>query len=132
MRRRLRGLRHMIQTKDKILIKCHPSNVTWDDYVEDCNLAVNTVDINSNEYSTEEEELARKERADEKKPENIYSTNSVIKICDEPWRSTRVCKNKTDIYILSDKKVLYHAEEIGISLDIGLSRIGHHINDFVN
>ena len=41
----------MIQTKDKILIKCHPSNVTWDDYVEDCNLAVNTVDINSDEYS---------------------------------------------------------------------------------
>ena len=111
MRRRLRGLRHMIQTKDKILIKCHPSNVTWDDYVEDCNLAVNTVDINSDEYSTEEEELARKERSDEKRPENIYSTNSVIKICDKPWRSTRyvimyvkLLKDKTDIYILSDKE----------------------------
>ena len=97
MRRRLRGLRHMIQTKDKILIKCHPSNVTWDDYVEDCNIAVNTVDINSDEYSTEEEELARKERSDEKRPENICSTNSVIKICDKPWRSTRVCNNVCEI-----------------------------------
>jgi selenocysteine lyase/cysteine desulfurase len=88
----------MIQTKDKILIKCHPSNViSWDDYVEDCNLAVNTVDINSDEYSTEEEELARKERSDEKRPENIYSTNSVIKICDKPWRSTRVCNNVCEI-----------------------------------
>src|SRR6185312_13882300 len=66
MRCRLRSLRYMIQTKDKILIKCHPSNVTWDDYVEDCNFAVNTVDINSDEYSTEEEKLARKKRSDEK------------------------------------------------------------------
>src|SRR5437660_1379462 len=85
------------QTKDKILIKCHPSNVTWDDYVEDCNLAVNIVDINSDEYSAEEEELARKERSDEKRPENICSTNSVIKICDKPWRSTRVCNNVCEI-----------------------------------
>ena len=111
MRRRLRGLRHMIQTKDKILIKCHPSNVTWDDYVEDCNLAVNTVDINSDEYSTEEEELARKERSDEKRPENIYSTNSVIKICINHGdllgyliMYVKLLKNKTDIYILSDKE----------------------------
>src|SRR2546421_12650328 len=90
MRHRLRGLRHMIQTKDKILIKCHSSNVTWDDYVKDCNLAVNTVNINSDEYSTEEEELARKERSNKKRLKNIYSMNSVIKICDKPWQSTRV------------------------------------------
>ena len=85
-------MRRCLRDLDKILIKCHPSNVIWDDYVEDCNLAVNTVDINSDEYSTEEEE-----RSDEKRPENIYSTNSVIKICDKLWRSTRVCNNVCEI-----------------------------------
>ena len=65
--------------------------------MEDCNLTVNTVDINSNEYSTEEEELTRKERSDEKRPENIYSTNSVIKICDKLWRSTRLSNNVCEI-----------------------------------
>src|SRR2546430_9911526 len=91
MRRRLRGLRHMIQTKNKILIKYHPSNVTWDDYVKDCNLAVNTIDINSDEYSTEEEELARKEKSNEKRLENIYSTNSVDR------KSTRLNSSHSQI-----------------------------------
>jgi hypothetical protein len=83
----------MIQAKDKLLSKYHPSDIIWDDYVGHCILAVNTADINSDEYSTEEEELARKERSDKKRPENIYSTNSVIKVCDKPWRSTRVCND---------------------------------------
>src|SRR5256885_17129210 len=111
MRRRLRGLRHMIQTKDKILIKCHPSNVTWDDYVEDCNLAVNTVDINSDEYSTEEEELARKERSDEKRLEisivRIQLLRFVINygnLLGYVIMYVKLLKNKTDIYILSDKE----------------------------
>src|ERR1043165_1819324 len=34
----------------------------------------------------------------------------------------KLLKNKTDIYIYQIKKVLYHAEEIGISLGTGLSR----------
>ena len=65
--------------------------------MEDCNITVNTVDINSDKYSTEEEELARKERSDEKRLENIYSTNSIIKICGKPWRSTRVYNNVCEI-----------------------------------
>src|SRR5436853_5382259 len=96
----------MIQTKDKILIKCHPSNVTWDDYVEDCNLAVNTVDINSDEYSTEEEELARKERSDEKRPEisivQIQLSRFVINHGDllgYVIMYVKLLKNKTYIYI---------------------------------
>ena len=44
----------------------------------------------------------------------------------------KLLKNKTDIYILSDKEVLYHAEEIGISLSTGLSRVRHCVNDFVD
>src|SRR3989442_11532389 len=109
MRRRLRGLRHMIQTKDKILIKCHPSNVTWDDYVEDCNLAVNTVDINSDEYSTEEEELARGLTRKGRKISivRIQLSRFVINHGDllgYVIMYVKLLKNKTDIYTLLDKE----------------------------
>ena len=44
----------------------------------------------------------------------------------------KLLKNKLIYIFYQIKKVLYHAEEIGISLGTGLSRVWHHVNDFVN
>lgn len=92
MGRRRRGLQHMILTSDKTLTRCHPSDdIPWDGYMESCEAAVNTADVHSDEFSMNDEELAQEERNNNKRPENIRNTNSVIKVCDKPWRSTRVC-----------------------------------------
>jgi hypothetical protein len=92
MARRRRGLKHMILTKDVLLAKCHPTDiVTWDDYLQDCEKAVNIPECNSDEYSTNDEDLANEERNNKKRPERIHDTNSVIKIRTKPWRSRRVC-----------------------------------------
>ena len=111
MKRHLCGLRHMIQIKDKILIKCHPSNVTWDNYVEDCNLAVNTVDINSDEYSTEERNWLGRRGLTRKGQKisivRIQLSRFVINHGDllgYVIMYVKLLKNKTDIYILSDKE----------------------------
>ncbi len=83
----------MISTKDKLLVKCHPSDdISWDDYLKDCELAVNNPDLHSDEYSTEDENLAQVERNTGKRPERNKS-NSVIKIRAKPWRSTRIRNN---------------------------------------
>ena len=83
----------MISTKDKLLVKCHPSDdISWDDYLKDCELAVNNPDLHSDEYSTEDENLAQVERNTGKRPKRNKS-NSVIKVRAKPWRSTRVRNN---------------------------------------
>lgn len=92
MGRRRRGLQHMISTKDNLLTECHPSNITWNEYMKDCEKAVNTSDLHSDEWSSDDEDLANEERSRKKRPERIIGTNSVIKIHDKKWRSTRVCK----------------------------------------
>ena len=48
--------------------------------MEYCELAVNVPDLHSDEYSTDDEQLANEERRDNKRPERITRTNSVIKI----------------------------------------------------
>ena len=63
--------------------------ITSTGYMEHCELAVNVPDLHSDEYSTDDEQLANEERRDNKRPER---TNSVIKIREKKWRSTRVCK----------------------------------------
>lgn len=94
MGRRLRGLQHLISTKDKLLVKCYPSDaIPWEEYLKDCEMAVNTSDLHSDEYSTDDEKLAREEREQGKRPERMANTNSVIKVRGKPWRSTRVCNN---------------------------------------
>ena len=75
----------MIATSDGVLEQCRPPNISWDRYIEYCELAVNVPDLHSDEYSTNDEH-------DNKRPERITRTNSVIKICEKKWRSTRVCK----------------------------------------
>lgn len=82
----------MISTNDKVLGECQPSNVTWADYMKDCEKAINVSDLHSDEWSTEDEALANNERSNNKRPDRIKQTNSVIKIHDKKWRSSRVCK----------------------------------------
>lgn len=92
MGRRRRGLQHMILTKDSMLAKCHPKDdISWSKYMKDCESAVNNGDVHSDEYSTDDVGLAEDERRSKKRPENIYDSNSVIKIHEKSWRSTRVC-----------------------------------------
>ena len=70
----------MIATSDGVLEQCRPPNISWDRYMEHCELAVNVPDLHSDEYSTDDEQLANKERCDNKRPKRITRTNSVIKI----------------------------------------------------
>jgi len=93
MSRRVKGLQHMVSTKDNMLVECHPSDISWADYLIDCELAVNTSDLHSDEYSTEDENLAQEERNANKRIEKHLNTNSVIKVRAKPWRSTRVRNN---------------------------------------
>lgn len=82
----------MISTKDKQLVRCHPSNdITWEEFMKDCEKAVNTPELQSDEISSDDEALAQDERDNRKRTERIYNTNSVIKVWDKKWRSTRVC-----------------------------------------
>jgi hypothetical protein len=99
MSRRLRGLQHMIATNDKVLRSCHPSTLTWDQFMIDCEQAVNTSELHSDEWSTDDEVLANEERSKSKRPDNIKNTNSVIKIHNKPWRSTRVCNNLVNLFL---------------------------------
>lgn len=84
----------MISTKDNLLVKCHPTeNISWDDYLKDCELAINSPNLHSDEFSTDDEVLAQEERNTKKRPERMFQTNSVIKVRTKPWRSTRVRNN---------------------------------------
>jgi len=81
----------MIATSDGVLEQYKPPNISWDRYMKHCELA-NVPDLHSDEYSTDDEQLANEERRDNKRPERITRANSVIKIREKKWRSTRVCK----------------------------------------
>lgn len=83
----------MISTKDKMLEDCHPSDViSWEAYIKDCEKAVNNSELHSDEWSSDDETLAQDERDNQKRADRILNTNSVIKVHDKKWRSTRVCK----------------------------------------
>jgi len=60
-------------------------------FLEDCEKAINTPELHSDECSLDDEALAREERENKKRPEQILNTNSVIKVFKKKWRSTRVC-----------------------------------------
>ncbi|CAB4429777.1 unnamed protein product [Rhizophagus irregularis] len=83
------------------------------EFIRDCETAINTPELHSDECSSNDEDIAQEERDHRLKPENILSTNSVIKIYNKKWRSTRI------------KEILYRADEIGISTGTGLTRIRH-------
>ena len=82
----------MIFTKDKLLVDCYPSdNVTWEEFMRDCEKAVNTPELHLDECSSDDEDLAQEERNNNKRGERVSKTNSVVKVLDKKWRSTRVC-----------------------------------------
>jgi hypothetical protein len=93
----------MISTQDKLLSECHPNNLTWKEFLKDCERAINTSEVHSDEWSSDDEELADEERKNNLRKDKIKNSNSVIKIYDKKWRSSRVCKvvkllNKYNIY----------------------------------
>jgi|SRR5579884_3079991 hypothetical protein len=92
MTRRRKGLQHMIFTQDSILDDCRPENMTREVFIKDCEKAVNTAEVHSDEWSTEDEVLANEERNDNIRSGRLISTNSVIKIHNKEWRSSRVRK----------------------------------------
>ena len=82
----------MISTKDKLLADCHPlSNISWEEFMKDCEEAVNTSEIHLDEWSSDDEALAQDERNNKKRAERVLNTNSIIKVFDKKWRPTRVC-----------------------------------------
>jgi hypothetical protein len=82
----------MIATNDSLLEKCRPDDVSWDEYMFNCEEAINNKDVHSDEISSDDKILAEEERNSKKRPENILNTKSVIKIYEKKWRSRRVCK----------------------------------------
>jgi hypothetical protein len=68
----------MISTNDRLLIECHPINITLDEYIRDCEKAVNVSELHSDEWSTKDEGLANEEVEQRKRPEWLTDTNSVI------------------------------------------------------
>lgn len=91
MSRRRRGLQHMISANDRTLSACCPTNITQEEFMKNCESAVNTSDLHSDEWSSCDENLANEERGDNKRPERLKNTDSVIKVHDKKWRSARVC-----------------------------------------
>ena len=73
----------MIFTQDDILNGCRPKNMTRDEFIRDCEKALNTAEIHSDEWSTEDEDLANEERDNNIRTERLTRTNSVIKIHDK-------------------------------------------------
>ncbi|CAG8476643.1 1855_t:CDS:2 [Racocetra persica] len=90
IRRRINGLRHMVYVNDTILRNCQPPTLHWNEYLRDLEYAVNDAALQSAEESDTDEELADNERENDERPENILDTNSVIKVYNKPWRSTRI------------------------------------------
>ena len=81
----------MVYTKDKLLTDCHPRDISFDDFLKDCESAINMSELHSDERSSDDEALAQKERDDKDRPEQILNTNSVIKVYNKQWRLARVC-----------------------------------------
>jgi hypothetical protein len=85
-------VQHLISTNGTILETCRPKNLPWERYLKDCERAVNTSELQSDEFSSEDEGLANEEREGKKRPEHLAVSNSVIKVYNKRWRSSRVCK----------------------------------------
>src|SRR5438067_13820375 len=68
MTRRQRGLQHMISTKDNLLDSCHPTDISWDRFLEDCERAINMSELHSDEWSTDDAFLADEERKTKRRP----------------------------------------------------------------
>jgi len=58
----------MISMKDKLLSDCRPLDMKWNDYMEDCEKAINIPNLHSDEWFSEDEVLANDERINNKRP----------------------------------------------------------------
>ena len=70
----------MILIKNKTLKECCLEEVVFSDFLIECEMAVNQADLQSDEFSTEDEELANEERKNNQRNSRILNTNSVIKV----------------------------------------------------
>jgi hypothetical protein len=78
------------QPKDAAVLADYQGDMSWEEFRRDCEMAVNTPELHSDEYSLNDEVLAQEERSCRKRPESILNTNSAIKIYKKTWRSSRV------------------------------------------
>ncbi|CAG8490192.1 15011_t:CDS:2 [Dentiscutata erythropus] len=99
---RIRGLQHMVRIGDPILNECQPPTLSWEEYLHDLERAVNDPALQSCEESDNDEVLANQERGE--RPTIIRDSNSVIKVYDKPWRSTKI------------KRLLRRCDEVGGSV----------------
>lgn len=83
----------MFKVSDELLEKCRPNYITLDKFMKDCEKAVNVSELHSDEWSTEDEGLANDEVEQNKRPERLANSNSVIIVHEKNWRSSRVCKH---------------------------------------
>lgn len=91
--RRKRGITHMYNTNDSILLDCRPSNITERQYKKDLEEIMDNSMYHSDEVSETDEEKAQDERDDNIRPRNKADTdNHVIRVYDKSWRSRRVSK----------------------------------------
>jgi hypothetical protein len=58
----------MLSTKDKLLDSCHPTNISRDQFLADCEHAINTPELHSDEWSIDDPILADKERENNQRP----------------------------------------------------------------
>jgi hypothetical protein len=61
----------------------------------DCESAINRPDLQSDEYSSDDEQLAKEELQSGKRHSKNEDTNSIIRVKDKAWRSTRVSSEFT-------------------------------------
>ena len=58
----------MTLTKDKLLTNCHEGDISWNEFINDCETAMNTPKLHSDECSSNDEDLAQEERIMGKDP----------------------------------------------------------------
>jgi hypothetical protein len=60
-------------------------NISWNEFMNDCKTAINTPELHSDEYLSNDKDLAQEERDHRQRPERIHHTNSVIKVYNKKW-----------------------------------------------
>ena len=71
----------MILTNDKLLTDCHPSSdISWEEFMNDCEKIVNMPEVYSDEWFSNDETLVKDEKDNNKRPDHLLNTNSVIKV----------------------------------------------------
>jgi hypothetical protein len=100
--RRQRGILHMYNTDDEILLGLKPMSITNDEYKEDMEQILSDGRYHSDEVSETDDEMAREEIAQHMRPKNKTEDDiHVIHVYDKPWRSRRVSKIKFGCFLFT-------------------------------